>query len=64
MGKVTTLNEFIHNKQADFPFATGELSQLLSDISVASKVINKEINKAGLVDILGAVGNTNIQGEE
>ncbi len=64
MSKVTTLNEFIHNRQADFPFATGELSQLLSDIGVASKVINKEINKAGLVDILGAIGNTNVQGEE
>ena len=55
MSKVVTLNEFIQDKQADFPFATGELSQLLSDIGDASKVINKEINKAGLVDILGAL---------
>ena len=64
MGKVVTLNEFIQDRQADFPFATGELSQLLSDIGVASKRVNKEINKAGLVDILGAFGNTNVQGEE
>lgn len=64
MGKVITLNEFIHDRQEDFPFATGELSQLLSDIGRASKIINKEINKAGLVDILGAVGSTNVQGEE
>ncbi len=64
MNKVVTLNEFIQDRQADFPFATGELSQLLSDIGVASKIINREVNKAGLVEILGAAGNENIQGEE
>lgn len=64
MSKVVTLNEFIQDRQSDFPFATGELSQLLSDIGVASKRVNKEINKAGLVDILGAAGSENIQGEE
>lgn len=64
MNKVVTLNEFIQDRQADFPFATGELSQLLSDIGVASKIINREVNKAGLVNILGAAGNENIQGEE
>jgi fructose-1,6-bisphosphatase I len=64
MARAKTLNEFIHERQEDFPFATGELTQLLSDIGLASKVVNKEINKAGLVDILGAHGNTNVQGEE
>ena len=64
MKHVTTLNEFIIEKQADFPFSSGELSRLLSDIGVASKIINQEINKAGLVNILGAAGNENIQGEE
>lgn len=64
MNKVVTLNEFIQDRQSDFPFATGELSQLLSDIGVASKIINREVNKAGLVEILGAAGNENIQGEE
>jgi len=64
MKHVTTLNEFITEKQADFSFSSGELSRLLSDIGVASKIINQEINKAGLVGILGAAGNENIQGEE
>lgn len=64
MQEVITLNEFILNNQAHFPYATGELSRLLSDIGVASKIINKEVNKAGLVNILGAAGNENIQGEE
>jgi fructose-1,6-bisphosphatase I len=65
MSKVVTLNEFILDRQADFPFATGELSRLLSDIAVASKVVSRDVRKAGLVDhILGAQGNTNVQGEE
>ena len=49
--------------QEKFPYATGELSQLLSSIRLASKVVNREINKAGLADILGHAGSENIQGE-
>jgi fructose-1,6-bisphosphatase I len=65
MSKVTTLNEFILARQAEFPFATGELSRILSDIAVASKMVSRDVRKAGLVDhILGAQGNTNVQGEE
>ncbi len=65
MSKVTTLNEFILARQAEFPFATGELSRILSDIAVASKMVSRDVRKAGLVDhILGAHGNTNVQGEE
>lgn len=63
MQDVVTLGEFILNKQADFPYASGELSRLLSDISIASKIVNREVNRAGLVDILGEQGNVNIQGE-
>ena len=64
MNKVTTLGEFIVERQADFPFAKGELSRLLSAIRLAAKVVNREVNKAGLVDdILGAAGSDNIQGE-
>lgn len=62
--KVKTLVEFIIERQSDFPYATGELTRLLSDISIAAKVVNREVNKAGLVDILGAEGSENIQGEE
>ncbi len=61
---VTTLNEFIIARQTDFPFAKGELSRLLHSIGVAAKLVNKKINKAGLVDILGESGNVNIQGED
>jgi len=61
---VKTLGQFIIEKQADFPYAKGELSRLLRDIGIAAKIVNREVNKAGLVDILGEVGTTNIQGEE
>jgi fructose-1,6-bisphosphatase I len=60
----TTLDRFIMRKQEDFPFATGELSQLLRDIALAAKIVNREINRAGLIDIAGAYGKQNVQGEE
>jgi fructose-1,6-bisphosphatase I len=59
-----TLGEFIVEKQAHFPHAKGELSALLSAIKLASKIVNREINKAGLVDITGASGVENVQGEQ
>jgi fructose-1,6-bisphosphatase I len=61
---ITTLNEFIIRRQSDFPYAKGELSRLLSHFGIAAKIVNKKINKAGLVDILGAAGNVNVQGED
>ncbi len=64
MKRVTTLGQFIIERQADFPYAKGELSRLLRDIGIASKMVNREVNKAGLVDILGEYGTTNVQGEE
>ena len=64
MSRVTTLAEFIVEKQTDFPYAQGELSRLLTAIRLAAKIVNREVNKAGLVDILGAVGGENVQGEE
>ena len=63
MPKITTLAEFITEQQVLKPEATGNLSRLLYDISIAAKIINREINKAGLVDIIGEVGESNIQGE-
>ncbi|QQR95927.1 MAG: class 1 fructose-bisphosphatase [Bacteroidota bacterium] len=62
--RVITLGQFIIERQADFPYAKGELSRLLRDIGIAAKMVNREVNKAGLVDILGDYGNTNVQGEE
>lgn len=63
MTKTITLGQFIIEKQADFPYAKGELSRLLRDIGIAAKIVNREVNKAGLVGILGDNGTTNIQGE-
>jgi fructose-1,6-bisphosphatase I len=62
--KVQTLDEFTIQQLRDFPSATGELSRLLRDIGLAAKRVNVEVNKAGLVDILGDAGATNVQGEE
>ncbi len=61
---VEVLDEFIIRKQEEFPYAQGELSRLLRDIGLAAKIVNREVNKAGLVDILGTAGTTNVQGEE
>ncbi len=58
------LDRFIKNNQEQFQYASGELSQLLRDIALASKVVNREVNKAGLIDIMGALGSQNSGGDE
>jgi len=62
--KVLTLDEFTIQQLRNFPNATGELSSLLRDIGLAAKRVNVEVNKAGLVDILGDAGAVNVQGED
>ncbi|SNR17457.1 class 1 fructose-bisphosphatase [Tenacibaculum jejuense] len=62
--KNQTLGEFIIENQASFKYTSGELSRLINSIRLAAKVVNHEVNKAGLVDIIGAAGETNIQGED
>lgn len=62
--RVQTLDEFTLQQLRDFPQATGELSMLLRDIGLAAKRVNVEVNKAGLVDILGEAGSVNVQGED
>ena len=65
MSHFTTLGEFIIDRQKDFPGSSGELSRILSAIRLASKIVNQEINKAGVAThILGAAGSENIQGEQ
>ena len=59
-----SLGEFIIENQSEFQYSSGELSRLINSIRLAAKVVNHEVNKAGLVDILGAAGDTNIQGED
>ena len=61
---ILTLDEFTIQSLRQFPQATGELSSLLRDMGLAAKRVNVEVNKAGLVDILGDYGTTNVQGEE
>jgi len=58
-----TLGQFIIENQADFPYAKGELSRLLRDLGIAAKIVNREVNKAGLASIIGDAGSVNIQGE-
>ncbi|WKN41696.1 class 1 fructose-bisphosphatase [Tunicatimonas pelagia] len=58
-----TLDRFIKRKQDSFPYATGELSQLLRDIGLAAKILNREITRSGLLDLEGAFGTQNVQGE-
>lgn len=61
--KTITLNEFIIQNQTAFPHAKGDFTRLLSHIGIAGKLVNREVNKAGLVDILGDAGQVNVQGE-
>lgn len=60
----SALDRFIKSNQEQFAFASGELSQLLRDIALASKVVNREVNKAGLIDIMGSVGSMNTAGDQ
>jgi fructose-1,6-bisphosphatase I len=61
---VQTLNQFIIERQSDHPGAKGELSRLLHHVGIAAKIVNRAVNKAGLVDILGEHGDQNVQGED
>jgi len=60
----TALDRFIKNNQEQFQYASGELSQILRDIALASKVVNREVNKAGLIDIMGTMGGQNVTGDQ
>ena len=62
--KNQTLGEFIINNQNSFKYYSGELSRLINSIRLAAKVVNHEVNKAGLVDIIGETGKTNVQDEK
>ena len=62
--RAKTLTEFIVERQGEYQDAKGELTRLLNDIGTAAKIVNREVNKAGLIDILGNVGVHNTQGEE
>ena len=59
-----TLGEFIIENQSAFKYSSGELSSLINSIRLAAKVVNHEVNKAGLVDIIGFTGDNNVHGEQ
>ena len=61
---VVTISRFLVDQERLHPEATGAFTSLLHDIALAAKVISREVNKAGLVDILGAAGDENVHGEE
>jgi len=61
--RIVTLDEFIIRTGNEFDYATGELTGLLRDIGVAAKIINREVNKAGLVNIIGVADNQNSSGD-
>ncbi len=60
---IVTIDRFIIEQEAKFPEATGELSGILYDLAVAAKMISSKVRRAGLIDILGAAGSDNVQGE-
>ena len=64
MKQLITLGEFVIQQQHKHPGATGDLSQIFGAIRLASKLVHREINKAGIADITGAAGNENVQGEQ
>lgn len=63
MEKIVTLDEFIIKSQKNYSDSTGQLTRILRDIGIAAKIINREVNKAGLVNILGIAGSSNASGE-
>lgn len=63
MSNITTLAQFLIERKENYPFAKGEFTRLMADIGIASKIISREINKAGIANIIGIAGNENIQGE-
>ena len=64
MSRIETLDEFILKQQGDHTESSGSFSRLLRDIGIAAKIVNREVNKAGLVNILGVEGSQNSTGDE
>ncbi len=63
LGRFVTLEQFIIEQQEARPGSTGAFSRLLRDISVAAKIVNRDMRRAGLIDVTGATGQVNVQGE-
>ena len=62
--RVVTLSQFVLQQEREHPEASGEFTSVLLDIALAAKMINKAVVRAGLVDVIGGTGQTNVQGEK
>ena len=62
--RVVTLSQFVLQQEREHPEASGEFTSVLLDIALAAKMINKAVVRAGLVDVMGGTGTTNVQGEK
>jgi len=63
LGDFQTLEQFILDRQDKFDHSTGAFSRLLRDMSLAAKIVNRDMRRAGLIDVYGSTGVTNVQGE-
>jgi len=63
-GQIVTIDRHVIGQQERFPEASGTFSKILYDIALTAKMVAREVNKAGLVDILGETGSTNVHGED
>jgi fructose-1,6-bisphosphatase I len=63
MYEMVTIETHITNMERENPGATGKLSDLLYHIALSGKIIHREVTRAGLIDLLGKTGDTNVQGE-
>ncbi len=59
----TTLDRFLLETTRSHPQATGQFVTLLQQVTLAAKMISARVNRAGLAGMIGATGETNIQGE-
>src|SRR5436189_1088148 len=64
MSKIRTVQQHILDEERLYPRATGDFTSLLTSLIVAAKIISREVNKAGLVKILGETGDINVHGEK
>jgi fructose-1,6-bisphosphatase I len=63
MSKITTIQQHILDEERLYPGATGDFTALLTSLTLAAKIISREVNQAGLVRILGETGEINVHGE-
>lgn len=61
---IMSMDRHFLDQQRKFPEARGDFTKLFNEVAFAAKIVSREVNRAGLADILGRAGRTNVQGEE